>query len=872
MPSLLVRDALAQSWGNPDPTNQMILKPARLSRRNGVKRQLSYAWNVYKLPNTDSRFHVYQIGQIHPQLLNLFDLEVYEWTLLSEAVNNTNVMVDLYTSIGIQLPRTRSWFRWVDGKNIFIAVEINSRINVPWPDLEVWLRLYKNSYFETDMAGPNERVEIAGGLMANSQAITTLRNAGLAIENDEDYNGGMSYFINGIRRSSLSLSVASAGDVVEYVYDTTIYKVVEFPVTQLPSFVSTLDAKSKGVLHYAQAESDHFDFVDHIDLYLHDVISGRGAYIHKNAADTLRQLTHKDYALALDYLPAYYPTFRNSNGQVDLNVLRIRMHVRLGGQALVPHLDANMSRYLMEMPDANQSQAMVGVNATFPLWQAAALEASAYMQLMRSNYTQITTDLVQRAYGYYRVNKILGDSILPVVELEDPETNEMVKSVTVPYAFRAAGTAYEYDADGLLLGVFTMANNILTYFPDEPDCATVEFVEGVGGKSIEEFYGSAPVPLSALQSYRFYIKVAVEGGPAQWQDVTGTGHYRIENGVAYWADNTITTSLDRLVRSDKKFLKYDVQFLLSDATLVHQINYDKITTKGTINSPLQVPMGELDVWLNGHPLIKGIDYLLNFPILSVVNKEFLIQPEDPEDASYQTLELRMTGFCDPQLKLTPIEEVGFVYNGVLSTNARHDMHMEKVLRISVNGALKRVSEVHFVEEGEDVQETELPIEGKPFQIRDMVNRLNGFLTQEAYAHYRLTRANEQLAESYLSQRVPQEIASPISPIVNKYEVFSPFLAKIIHDLLQEDDYIDLTEFEEPYSDSLVRSLCVPYLHLLQSDPIGPGNLPDQRYCAIHPHPWNYTVLLPLVKFRFFQRVVKVYAHDQINYNALVAIG
>ncbi len=865
MPSQLVQDALAQVWGNPDPSDQVILKPARLSAINGVKRSFEYMWTQYKLPTTTDRFHIYQIGQLPPQLINLLEPS-RDWKPLSDVINDTNVMVDVYTTTGVQMPRTRSFFRWVDEKNLLIAVQQISRIAIDWAQPEVWVRLYQNNFFQGEEAGVDDKIVLAGGIMTVTQDILDLNDAINDIQEDEDYvTGSLVCFVNGLRRPLISTQTAAIGDVVEYVYDTTIYKVVDFPVTTLPSFLSTLDNKTKGLLHYAQANNSRIDYVEHIDVYLHDVVTGKGVYVHKNAADTLRQVTHKDYAITLDYLPSYYPTFRNTAGVVVTTNLRLRLHIRYSGQGYAPQLDANMSRYLMDLGDLQQVQAMVGVAATFPLWQAAKLEASAYMQLMRSRYNAITTTLVQQAYGFHRVNKVLADAILPTEVAGD------TLRVDVPPAFQASATAFEYDADGVLLGVHACGSNITIYFADSEDCATVEFIEGLGGRSIEEFYGAAPVTLTANQSYRYYLKAALEGGSGVpvWQDVTGTSHYTVQNGVAYWGTNTVTSSLERIVRSDKRFLSYEVNLDLNDGLLVHQINYDKQTTKGLIASALHVPMGELDVWLNDHPLVQGIDYLLNFPTISVINKKFLELPEDEEDPAYQRLRIRMTGFCDAQLKINPIEDVGYVFNGVLSTNARHDLHKEKVLRVVVDGALKRLDEVHFVEEGEDVQETGLPIEGKPFQIRDMIHRLNGKIVQDAYSHYRATRTNEQAAETYLSARLPQEIAEPVSPIVNRYPLFSPFLSKILHDLV--NDYLDLTDFVEPYSDALVRSLCAPYLYLLPIDPIGPGNAPNEGYCVIHPHPYEDALELPVLKYDFFVRAMRIYAGNKVFHNTLVVI-
>lgn len=852
----LVAEALSDTWGNPDPYNQVILRPARISPINGVFKRFRYGWTNYGVPNLTSRFHIYQTGQISPLLINLFGA-TDSWQLLSAACNDSKLMAHVYSQLGVLAPLTRTWYRWSDKKNIFIAVEINERIPMAWAELDVFVHLYKNSFFESALAGDNDALVIDGGLMSSTDDILQMQAQVHAVVNAPGYNGQLIAFVNGRRAPDISLATAKIGDVAEYVHDTSIYKVVDFPITSLPTFQSTLDNKAKRLLHYASSGETLIDYEDHIDFYMLHQNSGVGVYVHKNKADTVRQLTHKDYAIAADYLPPYYDNFKDANGQVDTSKLKLRMMVRYSGQGSAPALDANMSKFLMDLNDLQQQQAMVGVQATFPLWQAANLEKSDYMRLMRSTYNEITSVLVEQAYGYYRVNSILGQSYFKYTSGQ----------LAVPPAFQHGASAFEYDIDGKLLASHSVGDATM-YTPLSGSCKLVEFIEGIGSKSIDEFYGSNPVVLEDGYNYRFYLRVMdAQTNLPIWQDVTGTTHYTVESGLAYWGPNTITNSLDRIVRSDKKFLDYEVVLDLDSGLLTHQINYDKITAKGTINSPLAVPLGELDVWLNGQPLVRGVDYILNFPTISVINKEFLLYPGS--GPKYQTLRIRMTGFCDAQLQLNPVDETGFVYNGVLSANGQHDLHREKVQRIVVNGALKHLDDVAFLEDGTG-QVLNSPVEGKPYEIRDTINRLPGLIESEPYALYRTTRSDTLAAESYASVRLPQSVAYPVSPIASRYKLFSPFLSKILVDL--QADYIDLSEFAEPYSDAMVRTLCVPYLYLLPLDPIGPGNLPDTNYCLVHPHALAAAVQLPEIKYQFFQRVLAVFAQDKVVSNTQIQLA
>ena len=64
----LVNHALKNVWCTPDQDRQLILQPAKITVTNGVWNNVSLLWNVIKLPLQGVRFHVYQVGQLYPEL------------------------------------------------------------------------------------------------------------------------------------------------------------------------------------------------------------------------------------------------------------------------------------------------------------------------------------------------------------------------------------------------------------------------------------------------------------------------------------------------------------------------------------------------------------------------------------------------------------------------------------------------------------------------------------------------------------------------------------------------------------------------------------------------------------------------------------
>lgn len=73
---------------------------------------------------------------------------------------------------------------------------------------------------------------------------------------------------NGWLVNDLRPSRVSPGDVIEYVYDSSVYRVVDFAVKDLETYESTLDSKRKYLLNYPEFNNATIDFEDDIDFYL----------------------------------------------------------------------------------------------------------------------------------------------------------------------------------------------------------------------------------------------------------------------------------------------------------------------------------------------------------------------------------------------------------------------------------------------------------------------------------------------------------------------------------------------------------------------------------------------------------------------------
>ena len=843
----LIRHALKNVWCTPDQDNQVIVQPSRITPINGVWNDHRVMWTNIKLPEPISRFHLYQIGQIHPLLLNLFP-PAGQWLTLAKACTAGDNIIDLYTASGLQLCRSQVWYMVTKENNVLLAVKQQPRIAYDFNADSLFMRVYSNEYYASTRSQPlADLVDVQGGVMRLQSDILTLQAKYMA---RAKMPGGLYAFVNGYKVGSISLATVAVGDVAEFVYDSSIVRVIDFKIDDLLTFDSTLDAKGKYLLHYAGRGSDTIDYLDDIDLFVVDKSTQRGVYVHKNPADTLRMLSHRDYSVPVAYITSYFSHFVNRiSGALTTSNLYLRMHVRKSGYLRPLILEHHRLHELYKLADADLVNAMLGINANVPVWRAEALERSQYPVVMGSKCADITTVMVQEAYGYNAVAKLVADtpSVVKVVQ--------GVRYAEVPTLLAYDSTAFEYDSSGLLLAYYRHTGGP-SYVCKHATTKYVELLAGEGTRAIDDVYGSAVATLDPSAAYRYYT-CRLEGGvPSyEWTDVTDTSAYSASKTKATWLTDPAVTYT--LVRSDKKFLLYSLDLVHDDGLLLVSLSHLQAHPGAKGQRNMQVPMGELDVFMNGHSLIEGLDYTLQFPHLVIVNKQYLVNPE----SQAQKVVIRFCGFCNELLQTTPKNEFGFIQHEKISVNNRFDIHDGKVLRIVVAGRLHVRGELVFAEK--DNSYTLLDSDnGAPYLIRDIVVPLKNLVEENTYAYRKKSLVVDKSVSDYLTLRLPENEPVRLNPIASRYQVYSPFVCKLMYHL--QMDIINDPKLEAHYSDLFVRALCAPYEYLLAYDPVHVDNAQNPDYVIVHPHFLTTMVELTLPQYRFLERAVRLYGNGKAS--------
>jgi hypothetical protein len=806
------------------------------------------------LPVAGVRFHVYQIGQIHPNLMGLFASKEV-WENMADICIREKLIVNVYNDVGVEMPKYGVWYQLTRDKNLIIAVQEQPKVPFDFNNDNLYIRLYSNAYFSSIESDPlDDYIDVKGKTITHQDDILLLQNQLIAARL---LPGKAFAHINGIITQDINLITAQVGDVVEFVYDSSIHLVVDLPVISLRNFNSAKDNKSKYLIHFIGLDNSKIEFHDDIDFFIlkkeSDTIF-KGVYYPRNHDDSIRQVTHRDYSLPVQYLASIA---QGHSTWTDPEALTVRLHIRKSGYNRPLVNENNRIKELYKLPDDQLLQAMAGVNAVMPNWTASNLENSPYVDLMGSSFGDINLQKVQDAYGYNAMSLLLGDT---------PRKTYLESSrqrVEIPFGLTDNATFYEYDANGVLIDYHLNPHGYI-YSTVSNNTRLVEMIAGAGDVTLDEVYGATTVPINSLYNYRMYKCPIILNEPTnEWVDVTDSGDYSIVNGTLTWLTNPL--EFYTLVRSNKKFLAYSILTRPLDGVIRFSLDQDMLRNNVLSTWVMQIPMGELDLFLNNRSLIRNIDYFVNFPEIVIVNKKYLTANPTLTD---QRITVRFTGFCDSQLKMNYAEDVGFIDHEALSDNHIFNVRDDRVLRIVVDGKVKHRSDLLFKETSPDGDQWS-PLNGLPYSIRDVVVSLGQHATVDTYVLRNAAKVINERVSNYLQLKLPY--TPPVTPnvILEKYPVYSPFCCKLIYDFIRGD--LNDPRVNAFCPDEVVFDICSDYEYLLQYDPCLDENLPSPNFVNIHPHNLTTSITITQFQYSFLNKAIRLYLKNRVNLSGFVQI-
>lgn len=904
MSDLLKAHALANIWCEPSQDRQYTIRPARLTPRGGAFKRVQVIWDSIPLPDSDvpsSRglYHVYQLGQIDPGLLNINQLDV-DWVPMTSVMLNNNMYVLVYLDNGARVPLSLCWLRLNHDRNLILAVRLMPTLDLgsePYiiPNTSILttrgvtldnhpinIRFYSNARMDSESWQAS--VESNVGIRVVETLITSQNDYSLWLSQTAAMGVGYgTCWLDGwVIANPTVWDTGYIGRVLSWVWDATVNAVETYPLADMPVFLSQLDVGRQKYLVVRDARPNMIDYYDDIEFYVVDT-TGRGVVLPQLIANTVRMVTHNTYAIRQDLVTSLLA----NHPQLTVANASIKLVVRTGGgvRGLVHQHSRIDELYLLNRSDI--LTAMSAANTTVPEWHAATLEASAYVTIMRSEAVNINAAMLEDAYGYNAASLAMANPSLSTVNVGGIVTVGVPVVATVPDVTTSAGrrTVYGYDVNGKLIG---WVNDLGGYrdillYPPLAATARAEVFNYITSTTVDGVYYDVDVTSHDLKQYGFrcYACPIVGGVPSEdWTDITDTPYYtydpvgNVGNGwtpSVQWS--TYLTDYANLYTCLR--IEHTMHFYTAPAaTLPYRgfIQFEVLTEAawlgGTVVRPQSLPPGTVDVFMDGRSLIEGIDYYLHWPTVTVVRR-----PTTAPDLT--VIEVRSYGSCNPTtMQHHGARERGFVQGGILSVDGRYDIRNDRPTRIVVAGGLVNRSMVRLAEDQAGVYS----IDGRPYALTDYVTSVAQYVNQHTVEYYLASVDMDRRVSDYLTPRLATETVRYPFVQIDRWSVVSPFCSAVLHALNQ--GYLNAGELDVPYTDAEIHTWMQPWLHLLTVDPAAiefdvPGDCVTQsyhNYVIIYPHPYLDAMTLTQPQYSLVERLITIYLNQKTDLTPSVIIG
>lgn len=840
----LVRYAEANMWSSPYNDQQFRLQLKRMSPAIGLTNSFTYMGKGRGLPSSNTPYHVYTLSGTSMGYWNFINKSIKThpadtWIRVDYLSHNRGVLIDLYRPDGRMYPRNRAWImRTYDGVNLLCIERLNN-FSLPLNE-NFYLRCYTPDWdiyrgsSSVDETNGFHYVSYVGPTQANLTVLKDTLTAWASL------GGHSSIYIDGIKSPSIPvIDNVTDNTIVEITYDPTVYKIESYSLSGLLDFYSDLDSKRKLIIHPPKVE-DNWDFCyfDDNDFYVL-TSSGIGVYYNLNSEDAVRQLTHRDYSLSSDYLSTLINSLSALVNDTDVQVQVIYRSTKWTHEL---GWEANRIRYLYRLDDNGIMGALTAVKSTLPEWTASGLENSKTMLINRQKWAELTDDNIVNALGFNSLTQAMSLSPISMPYIEG------YAGYDVPISFQESSRIFEYDTDGLLLGSY-QHTNVLKYAPVNPTCAMVEFIAGTGAITRHQAIGNDPVSLLPKWGYLVLhsgYSIDKQGSDGKWVIATEGTDYTVSDGTLTWIHDSVN-KIGRVIFNDV-FLYKEFDLSHIDNSIYFAIT--EIWEGGGIAA--DIAPANIYVWMNGHPLIHNVDYVMNYPRIFVNNKMYL------NESGTNNFVVAAFGISTSLTQPVEESELGFIVGGTIGVNGRYNIRDGRDTRLICAGRL-------FLSDGIDDSERFAPqnatygYNGYPYQVKHVYQTIQKAVNYENYPKYASDRDLDLRICQYLTTYCKKPGPTVYPNIQDKYRVFSPFLNQIVNMLLLKVITLPSPTAGGVYSKQIINELTKDYQWLLPYDPAYLKY--DLRYYTINPFMMSDRQSVTTAQLLFISQVNDIYLNS-----------
>jgi hypothetical protein len=814
--------------------------------------------NVYnvdkRLPDTNKQYDVYILGNLTPTYVNALrqnrDWFRDAWVNVAEDMALRGYIVHVYDTDGVMVNRSKVWYSFIDENSIIFAVQRGSHVYDPVPTAEVFVHFYSNSYFNTPEY--NALSNPIGIDYVTSIVYTNVEKVALQtwITDHETHGGKCFVYVDGLYHDKVTLDIPDAS-TVEIVYDQSVISKEYTSISNLRQFTSDRFNDNRYLL-YRTKVLDEIEYYDDTEVYVTtgNRNNNRGVFYYRHTAGSMYMGTDKDYTFNSQYVnnaATYVSTI--TDGAVDDK--QIVLYIRRGGapRSLV-YSDMRVSE-LYKLPAPLQLDTLNGSGASVVDLRIEATENSMYFTVAGStNPFTVTKEMYMQALGYNAVAYYFGYNVA---------RNTPSLIIDVPELYQEPSTVYEYNTAGRLLGRDTTSGP--TYVASSAAIAYVEFIKGVTPVVYSDYY--LPEEEIVLNYSDYVVLSAVFLGVERitaWEDISGTSA-------------VVTTGPGKIKVMETSGKKIYIQYLNEPNTYTLELDiaqgflYFPITEYRYVNSIASnvitdTPYSNLDLFLNGYRLVEGLDYVVDYPYVSICNKKYI-----DYTLPLQKVEVRAYGYATDVDLINSIEIRGFVNNGVLGRNNIHDIRDDRVLSVYVGGKLIPREDVSYAEEDNTVRVAD-SLNGLPYLLSEPFISIKQVTGLPTVTWREASKAKDARIRDYFTMVLPEPAIDEFNVIPVRQTLYSPTISKILVDMLEH--VIPESLYTNPYDDMAILDLLeANYKRILTMDPLKLGI--QSSLVEIHPHLGNTVVNVNLYQYRFLTNLVRIIAGGQVNLSGYLSL-
>jgi hypothetical protein len=829
--NIIRQAAIENVWANPHIDKQYIFKPALISTKNGIRGNMRTPFVTINVPVTGRRFVIYEIGQLSPKHLGL-DGNYMEWVRLDTVCNRQRMHIFAYID-NLMLPNHSIYVKRNTNRSLIFAVD--HAINVEYLEKPnpFHIRFYSNAWYNTPAGQGVQSSDYYGGTLGEDIDVSSILTEWNRMR---AYPQGKTFaFINGRYVDILNTAIMKAGDDVAIYHDGSVYESFDVSIDDIGSYMSSLDKDRKLLVMTPDGKTGKFHFQDDVEFFICNtfkkdaVTYTKGVYYPRERLGDVRQVTQQDWALRSKKVTE---VILEQDGELPYTGAFIRVFLRNATGPLPYIQNANFTHDLFLLPYDERKRLMTGSGAVLPEWRADYLEGSYYNKWV-SDYVRDLGPIAD-VFSYYGVNTYA----------EQFRLNPTNGLFHMPPMMMDGGFIMEFTATGDVIGkkILTAADYSVVYAAT-PGTYTIYAVPGklvATAKLLDRISNFSGDAASAWDEVLMY-----EDSTGKWVFAENAKDYDIINGRIQWKGNFITNT--RIRRDASQFLYRETTIERSQLGLPIPLFEDGSNTDSGHG------FKRYDLWLNDKRLVYGVDFIVNFPNVTVRNYEYMI---DGSDTGNLTI---LAHGVPPENKIL---HWGFVEDGLLSHDDRFNLHLYRNKSLFCDGLYVDIDYAAFGEGYKGSKNTtgKMPVsvrEGALFMIQDPVSHVSqsdwlelGTTEKEA-----LTRSLE--IEGFLTKFFPQTPHPGVVAITHKHSLVSTLLRKLLEDM--RDGVLSITRLD--ISDVAVGVYLKPYATYINQDA---HNLnAKEAYIQIRGHGFANRVTLTQAEYNFMVRVNALYLNNRV---------